>query len=381
MGAATPMKIVVALDKFKGTLSAAEACGIVAEVCRRHFPQAAVLSIPMADGGEGTAVALVAAWSGEWVSRLVFGPLPGQKVSARFANFPGRRIAVVEMAQASGLFRVPREARNPWVATTFGAGELVAAAAELADEIWLAVGGSATVDGGVGAAMALGWKFFDRRGVEVGLGAGALEKIVKIVRPAMGLRCAVRVLCDVTNPLLGELGAARVFGPQKGADGAMVVGLERGLAHLADRVEEEFGFDIRRVAGGGAAGGLAAGAVVFMGAELAAGVDVVSEAVGLREAMRGADVVITGEGCLDSTSLGGKVVSGVLRATRVAGARVAVFSGQSLLSVEEGRAAGIAEVVTLVGPGVSQEMAMERAGEVLRMRAEEWAKRVEAGRE
>ncbi len=368
------MKIVVAMDSFKGSLTAMRACDIVAEAIRSSFPDATVVTKPMADGGEGTAVTLMVAAGGEWVAVEVMGPLPEMRVNAGFVWLPATRTAVVEMATASGLPLLKPDQYNPLKTTTYGTGQLIKVAIDHgADQILLAIGGSATVDGGVGAAMALGWRFLTADGREIGLGGGALSEIREIFPPANGTsapcpvsrdpkderratsderrlarRPAVKVLCDVDNPLCGEHGAARVYGPQKGATPQMVEILDANLSHLAARVKDQLGENIEDLPGSGAAGGLAAGAVAFLDARLVSGVDEVIAQNGLREELSDADWVITGEGRFDTQSLRGKVVSGVSRAAREAGAKVAVIAGQVLLPPELYRRSGIEVALPLM---------------------------------
>ncbi len=362
------MKIVVAMDSFKGSLTARKACDIVAEAIRSSWPDATVVAKPMADGGEGTAVTLMAAAGGDWVPVEVMGPLPDMRVNAGYVWLPDTRTAVVEMATASGLPLLRPDQYNPLKTTTYGTGQLVKSAIERgADQILLAIGGSATVDGGVGAAMALGWRFLDADGRQIALGGGELAAIDQILPPTNGSGdpssvtgdpknesqatgrqspldrrpTEVKVLCDVDNPLCGQHGAARVYGPQKGATPEMVEILDANLAHLAARVKDQLGENIRDLPGSGAAGGLAAGAVAFLDARLVSGVDEVIAQNGLRQELSDADWVITGEGRFDTQSLRGKVVSGVARAAREAGAKVAVIAGQVLLPPELYRRAGI----------------------------------------
>src|ERR1017187_1683845 len=316
------MKIVVALDKFKGSLTAAHACEIVRHTLLSVRPGLRVVMKPMADGGEGTAEVFHSAFGGEWFQHEVTGPLPKTLVNARYLWLPQERLAVVEMAQASGLVLLKTEQRNPLRTHSHGTGELLCyAASQGAQRILLAVGGSATVDGGVGAARAGGWRFVGANGKQVELGGGELERIVKIEDPKLApelkeedfFNTSVEVLCDVDNPLCGEYGAAHVFGPQKGATPEMVDQLDAGLRHLAELVKTQLGKDIADVPGAGAAGGLAFGALAFMDAKLIPGVDAIAEAIGLDAALRGADWVITGEGRFGEKSLRGKVVSGVAR--------------------------------------------------------------------
>ncbi|MBU0676823.1 MAG: glycerate kinase [Verrucomicrobia bacterium] len=335
------MKIVLAMDSFKGTLHAHDACRIISEAIHAVLPSAEVILKPMADGGEGTADALMEARGGEWVAREVMGPLPSMKIKAGYAWFEKDRTALVEMASASGLPLLRADEYNPCLTTTFGTGELIRACLERAPRrILLAVGGSATVDGGVGAAMALGWKFLDGAGAEIPLGGEGLSKVAKVVPPTDLHLPEVDVLCDVDNPLLGEYGAAPIYGPQKGASPEMVECLSAGLEVVSRLVREQTGIEMD-IPGGGAAGGLSAGAVAFMGAKLIPGIDTVMEFSGLKDALSGADWVVTGEGKFDSQSLRGKVVSGVIRAAKQAGSRVCVIAGTIQLSDKAIKEAGI----------------------------------------
>jgi len=363
------MKIVVAIDSFKGSLTAVQACEVVARAIRSLMPQAQVVTKPMADGGEGTASVLMAAAGGQWISQTVMGPLPDMEVDAGFVWLADDRTAVVEMATAAGLQLLQPEQRNPLKTTTYGVGQLIKAAADHgARRILLAIGGSATADGGVGAAMALGWRFLAENGREIGLGGGELGRIGRIVPPVHGLAAAVEVLCDVDNPLCGEHGAARVYGPQKGATPEMVEMLDATLGHLANVVRDQLGRNITDLPGAGAAGGLAAGAIAFMNARLVSGVDTVMAQIRLQETVTGADWVLTGEGSFDEQSLRGKVVSGVLRVAKAAGAKVAVLAGQVRLPPEKYRAAGIETAVSCMEDGMDLEYATTH-GEMLLDRA------------
>lgn len=370
------MKIVVAPDSYKGSLDAADAAIAIAEGIRSACPTADVVCRPLADGGEGTAATLRSALGGEWVRARVTGPSPDLRRDAAFVHVPDARLAVVEMAAAAGLPLTPPERRNPERTTTYGVGELLRAAAALApSRILLTLGGSATVDGGIGMAAALGWRFLDERGEAVGHGGAALSRIARI-DGAHALRLPeVEALCDVRNPLVGPEGAARIFGPQKGADPAMVERLEAGLGRLADLIERDVGMRVHDLPGGGAAGGMGAAAVGFLGARLVPGIDAVIRAVSLDGALQGAEWAITGEGRFDATSLKGKVVSGVLSAARRAGARVAVFAGSVALSPSEWAAAGVADAVSLVGSRATAEDAIRNAAQYLRAAAVEWARR------
>lgn len=360
------MKIVVAMDSFKGTLAADRACGIVAEAIGAALSGAEIVVRPMADGGEGTATALMAASGGRWVAKTVMGPLPEMEVRAGFAWLRDDRTAVVEMASASGVQLLQREQLNPMKTTTFGTGQLIQAALDYgAGRILLGVGGSATVDGGVGAAMALGWRFLASDGTGIPFGAEGLGRIDRIVPPSHGVEVPVDVLCDVDNPLCGPQGAARVYGPQKGASPPMVDALEFGLSHLAALATNELGVHIGDLPGAGAAGGLAAGAVAFMEAGVVSGIETVMTHAGLHADVCDADWVITGEGCFDSQSMRGKVVSGVARVAKEGGAKVGVIAGQIELPVHLWPDAGIDAALACVEPGVDLRFALAHCAELL----------------
>ena len=372
-------------------------------------PHVEVVTKPMADGGEGTASVLMAAAGGQWISTRVMGPRAEMEVEAGFVWLPGNCTALVEMATASGLPLLRPEQRNPLKTTTYGTGQLIQAALDQgARHIFLAIGGSATVDGGVGAAMALGWRFLTKQGNEIGLGGGQLARIVKIVPPVRSVpvraslgeasvlarlegvvrgrttyeetpdgvttNVTVEVLCDVDNPLCGEHGAARVYGPQKGATAEMVEQLDAGLAHLARTVKEQLGRDIACLPGAGAAGGLAAGAVAFMNARLVPGIDAIMSQTRLAEAVADADWVVTGEGSFDEQSLRGKVVSGVTRVARAGGAMVVVCAGQVRLEPGRYRQAGIQAALACMEPGMELDYAIAHGAELLDCAARRFAR-------
>jgi len=368
------VKIVVALDSFKGSLTAVQACDIVAQTIRSSVLGTEVVTKPMADGGEGTASVLMAAAGGQWISRRVMGPLPEMEVEAGFVWVPDNRTALVEMATASGLPLLRPEQRNPLKTTTYGTGQLIRAALDHgANHILLAIGGSATVDGGVGAAMALGWRFLTKE-KEISLGGGQLRSVERVILPPHPLNATIEVLCDVDNPLCGEHGAARVYGPQKGATPEMVEQLDAGLARLARVVKEQLGRDIACLPGAGAAGGLAAGAVAFMNARLVPGIDAIMSQTRLTEAVVGADWVVTGEGSFDEQSLRGKVASGVTRVARAAGAKVAVCAGQVRLEPGTYRQAGIEAAVACMEPGMKLDYALAHSAELLDRAARRFAR-------
>ncbi len=380
------MKVVIATDSFKGTLTAYEACEIIAKAISESTPEAQLALKPMADGGEGTAQAMIKAANGLWVPQTVMGPLAQMQVEAGFAWFGDDRTALVEMASASGLELLSAEQMNPLNTTTYGTGQLIKAALKYgARKILLAVGGSATVDGGLGAAMTLGWKFLDHQDNPFPLGGAGLEKITKIVSAENLSLVPVEVLCDVDNPLCGEHGAAKVYGPQKGATPQMVEQLEKGLAHLADLVRKQLQRDIDNVSGAGAAGGLTAGAIAFMNAAVVSGIETVMARSNLRAELESADWVITGEGSFDRQSLYGKVVSGILTLVsakaRAAGGmatqshtRLAVLAGQVNISQQEYQKIGIATAISCREDNMSLDYALKNSRALLYSAAQRFAK-------
>lgn len=368
-------KIVIALDSFKGCLTAQAACQAVADGLLAGNPRTECRLKPMADGGEGTAAALLAARPGGiWIARRVAGPLRSREVEAGFAWFPDDQTAVVEMAAANGLPLLAEHERNPLRTSTLGTGQLLRAAVEQgARRILLAIGGSATNDGGIGAAAALGWRFLDSKGRDVEPVGESLAAIARILPPETQAPLPpVDVLCDVTNPLCGPTGAAAVYGPQKGATPAMVAQLDTGLASLAGIIARDLGRDLRDLPGAGAAGGLGAGAVAFLDAAIRPGIATVAEVSGLPEALRDADACITGEGRFDTQSLQGKVVSGVAAISAHAGVPVTVFAGQVQLDPRAFHSHGIREAHALQGPDLSVSEAIRRAPALLRGLAERW---------
>jgi glycerate kinase len=324
------MKIIIAPDSFKENLTAAEVARAIAEGVRDAAPAAATVEVPMADGGEGTVEALVSATRGTFVERDVTGPL-GETVRARFGLLGDGSTAVIEMAAASGLPLVVPAKRKALITTTRGTGELIAAALDAgARKILIGIGGSATTDGGAGAAQALGVKLLDSSGRDIGPGGGPLASLARIDVSGLDPRLArvsIEVACDVTNPLTGPTGAAHVYGPQKGATGEQVEVLDHNLAHLARVMKRDLGVDVEHRAGSGAAGGLGAGLVGFLGATLRPGVEMVIEAVDLKRRFAGADLVITGEGRMDRQSAFGKTPIGVARAAAELGIPVVAIVG------------------------------------------------------
>ena len=366
-------RFLVAPDSFKGSLEASEFCAIAEEVLEAEFPGCEVVTLPMADGGEGTAKALALGTGGRLVETTVTGPL-GEPVRARYALLGDGRTAVVEMAQASGLPQIPPERRDPLRATSWGTGELIAAALrEGARELILALGGSATNDGGMGALQALGLRFLDASGKPVPPTAEGLAAIERVEwqEAAQGL-ADIRFLIasDVTNPLLGERGATAVYGPQKGADPAMQEILERNLAHFARITAATLGRDPRQQPGAGAAGGMGYGFLAWLGAELRSGFEVVAETYRLprRLAEESWDLLITGEGQVDSQSVQGKLVGRLAELARAHGTPLLVLAGSVGDGLEALHGAGVTSVHGITDRPMALEEAMRRAPELLRRR-------------
>lgn len=324
------MRVVIAPDAFKECLSAKAVADALSNGWRRARAQDDLRCVPMADGGEGTVDALVAATGGQYIEHTVTGPL-GTPVTARYGVLVGGMIAVIEMAAASGLALVPPESRDAARATTRGAGELIAHVLDRGcRRIIVGIGGSATNDAGAGMAQALGIRLLDAEGRELPPGGLALRGLARIVtegrHPGLAA-CEVLVACDVENPLCGPNGASLFYGPQKGADLATARALDDALRHFADVVGEQLGVDVADVPGAGAAGGLGAGLFAFTGARLRPGVVLVAEACGLEAHIAGADLVITGEGRMDRQSVFGKTPIGVAHMARKHGVPVVAVAG------------------------------------------------------
>ncbi|TCP07779.1 glycerate kinase [Uruburuella suis] len=324
------MKIVIAPDSFKESLTALEVAEAIEAGLKKVLPDAEYVKVPMADGGEGTVQSLVDATEGRLISAEVCAPL-GNKVKAEFGLSGDGRTAIIEMAAASGLHLVPPEARNPLRTTSYGTGELILAAlAEGVEKIIVGIGGSATNDGGAGMLQALGALLLDAQHQPIGAGGGCLQDLAAIDLSGLDKRLAgveIVVACDVDNPMCGEKGASAVFGPQKGATPEMVQALDSGLQHFADIAARDLGLDIQSPAGAGAAGGMGGGVLLLPDARLQAGVQIVMEAVKLAEKVQDADLVITGEGRMDAQSVHGKTPIGVAHTAKAFGKPVIAIVG------------------------------------------------------
>ena len=341
-------KYVLIPDSFKGTLSSEDICRIASEEILRLEPEAEICAIPVADGGEGTVDAFLAAVGGTRAEVPCTGPC-GQEVMGFYGLLPDGT-AVVEMAAAAGL-PLAGACRDPEKTTTYGVGQLMAhALSRGAKRLVLGLGGSATNDGGCGAAAALGAEFLDAEGRAFVPTGGTLTQIAHI--RMKGLRetlagAEVTVMCDIDNPLCGPAGAAAVFGPQKGADAAMVARMDAGLHHLAETLEKDVGMEVLTLAGGGSAGGFGAGAAAFFGGQLRMGIDVVLDITDFDRKCRGASLVITGEGHLDSQSLRGKTVVGVARRARALGVPAAALVGGCETALDAVYAEGVSGVIPI----------------------------------
>jgi glycerate kinase len=362
------LKIVVAPNAFKESLSAPKVAQSMAEGIRRVLPDAIIEKIPVADGGDGTAEALVAATGGNMVVRTVTGPL-GQQVEASYGLLGDSRTAVIEMALASGLHLVPEKKRNPMKTTTYGTGELIAAALDQdVKKIIVGIGGSATVDGGAGMAQALGCDLLDARGIPIPWGGQGLSKLARVGvdhRHPTVVKTEVVVACDVDNPLTGPRGAPAIYGPQKGATPEMVRQLDESLDNYARILKRDLGVDVARMPGAGAAGGLGAGLMAFLGAQLRSGVDIVIEASRLEEKLRGASLVITGEGKLDRQTAFGKAPIGVARLSKKHGIPVVALAGSLAEGADELVDHGIDAVLSIVPGPVSLEESLKNASDFI----------------
>jgi len=353
------MKIVVAPDSFKGSLSAKEVADAVESGIRRYWPDIQIVKLPMADGGEGTLETILDCLGGSEKSVEVSGPL-GQPVKARFGILEEDRTALIEIAAASGLTLVAPAERNPLLTSTYGAGELIRAALdEGCRRFIIGIGGSATNDGGAGMAQALGVRLLDESSREIAKGGGALGNLARIDMGGLDprVRASVfRVASDVTNPLCGENGASRVFGPQKGATPEMVGILDVNLKRLAAVIKRDLGPDLENYPGAGAAGGLGAGLIAFCNAEISKGVELIVEITRLKQKMAGAALVITGEGQMDGQSSRGKTPYGVAMAAKGMGIPAAALVGSIGKGAEEMYQFGIRTIIPIVkGPQSLEE--------------------------
>ena len=359
-------KIVVATDSFKGSLSAPEACRIIAAQAEKVFPQAEIIQLPISDGGEGLVEVAFNALGGERVVVQTCDPL-GREIAAEYLKLADRS-ALIEMAGAGGLTLLNPREYDPLRTSTFGVGLMILDAIKSgANPIYIGLGGSATVDGGTGAATALGIHFFDEMGGKVtnGGGLGSIQSLDLRGLRELSYSGKIVFLTDVNNPLCGPSGAAEIFGPQKGATPGQVRQLDRWLRNLAEQIEQEIGMDLKDIPGMGAAGGFALPFVAFMGAEIRSGIDFVLDVLRFDEKLVGSDLVITGEGRTDAQSAMGKAISAVARRAHEAAVRVAVISGALGDGAEKMFALGVDDLVQATPVGQPLEDALAHAAENL----------------
>ncbi|SKA86002.1 glycerate kinase [Clostridium sp. USBA 49] len=371
------MKFVLAPDSFKESMSAKEAAEAMKKGIKKVIPDAECVLVPMADGGEGTVQSLVDATNGEIIETIVTGPL-GNKVKAMFGILGDRETAVIEMASASGIHLLKKEERNPLLTTTYGTGELIKAALDKnVKRILIGIGGSSTNDGGAGMIQALGAKLLDKEGNEIEFGGGALEKLYKIDLSGLDKRLEnviIEAACDVTNPLTGKEGASYVFGPQKGATPEMIEKLDKNLAHYAEIIRKDLGKDIENIPGAGAAGGLGAGLMAFLNAELKRGVELVIKYTNLEEKIKEANYVFTGEGSIDHQTIFGKTPYGVSMTAQKLGIPVIAFAGRIGDGIEVLYDKGINSIIGIMPGASSIEDALKQGSENLERAAENIAR-------
>lgn len=376
------MKIVIAPDSYKESLSALEVANAIEQGFREIWPDADYVKIPVADGGEGTVEAMVEATTGRIVEVDVTGPL-GEPVTAFYGLSGDERTAFIEMAAASGLEQVPVTLRDPLKTTSWGTGELIRHALDVGvDHIIIGLGGSATNDGGAGMVQALGAKLLDAQQNEIGKGGAALDALVRIDISHLDPRlaaCRIEVACDVTNPLTGKEGASAVFGPQKGATAETIDRLDTALAHYAQIIARDLKVDVLELAGGGAAGGMGAALYAFCGAQLRRGIEIVTDALQLDAYVADADLVITGEGRIDSQTIHGKVPVGVAKVAKRYNKPVIGIAGSLTADVGIVHEHGLDAVFSVIYTICTLDDALKNAAENVRMTARNVAATLKMG--
>lgn len=366
------MKIVIAPDSFKGSLTSPQVCAAIEKGIRKADGNADIVSIPMADGGEGTVDALMNVLGGSKIQVWVKDPL-FREIKAEYGILEDNT-AVIEMASASGLALLIPEERNPMNTTTYGTGELILDALNRGCRNFIiGIGGSATNDGGIGMVAALGAKFYDQEGNTIDLTGAGLLRLHSIDLSRLDKRiqeCQFKVFCDVENPLYGPQGATYVYARQKGADDAMIEKLDMGLRHLSEIIEKDLGKQVAFIPGAGAAGGLGAGLLAFLNAKLEKGIDMMMETVNFHEQIKDADLIITGEGRMDKQTGYGKTVYGVIKAAKLQGIPVIGICGSIGDGVEELYSEGLTAVFSIINRPMSLQEAMEETYELLTSTAE-----------
>ncbi|HAT7569654.1 glycerate kinase [Citrobacter sp. wls714] len=376
------MKIVIAPDSYKESLSALEVATAIELGFREIWPEAEYVKIPVADGGEGTVEAMVAAMQGHLVHVDVTGPL-GNTIQAFYGLSGDERSAFIEMAAASGLEQVPANLRDPLKTTSWGTGELIRHALDAGVEhIIIGIGGSATNDGGAGMVQALGARLLDAQDEDIAHGAMGLESLARIDISQLDPRlagCRIEVACDVTNPLTGKEGASVVFGPQKGATAEMIPRLDRALTHYAQLIARDLDVNVLELAGGGAAGGMGAALYAFCGAQLRRGIEIVTDALRLDACVADADLVVTGEGRIDSQTIHGKVPVGVAKIAKRYNKPVIGIAGSLTADVGVVHEHGLDAVFSVIYTICSLDEALKNASENVRMTARNVAATLKAG--
>ena len=378
------MKIVIAPDSYKESLSALEVATAIELGFREIWPEAEYVKIPVADGGEGTVEAMVAAMQGHLVHVDVTGPL-GNTIQAFYGLSGDERSAFIEMAAASGLEQVPANLRDPLKTTSWGTGELIRHALDAGVEhIIIGIGGSATNDGGAGMVQALGARLLDAQDEDIAHGAMGLEALARIDISQLDPRlagCRIEVACDVTNPLTGKEGASVVFGPQKGATAEMIPRLDRALTHYAQLIARDLDVNVLELAGGGAAGGMGAALYAFCGAQLRRGIEIVTDALRLDACVADADLVVTGEGRIDSQTIHGKVPVGVAKIAKRYNKPVIGIAGSLTADVGVVHEHGLDAVFSVIYTICSLDEALKNASENVRMTARNVAATLKAGQQ
>jgi glycerate kinase len=376
------MKIVVAPDSFKGSLTAIEVSVAIEQGIREVFPEAEVIKIPMADGGEGTVQCLVNATGGKILEEKVIGPL-GDEVLAFYGILGDRKTAIVEMAAASGLILIPESKRNPLVTTTYGTGQLIKAALDQGcRKMIIGIGGSATNDEGAGMVQALGVKLLDQEGKEVGFGGGELKKIVKIDISCMDNRLSdtkVLVASDVNNPLCGPQGASKIYGPQKGATPEVIEELDKSLSYFAELIKRDLNKEVKDIPGAGAAGGLGAGLMAFLNAELRPGIEIIIEIVKIEQIIRESDLLITGEGRIDAQSVFGKVPFGLGKMAKKYNVPVIAIVGEIGEGFSQIYEYGINSIMSIISKAISIDEAMQMSKSLLKDATERMMRIIKIG--
>lgn len=360
------MRLLFASDSFKGSISSEKSAQLLTQAAYEVFGDVECISVPIADGGEGSVSAVIQSTGGSLICADVHDPL-GEKIKATYGQISTKR-AIIEMASASGLTLVPQEERNPLYTTTFGTGEMILDALERGfEEIYIAIGGSATNDGGIGCLKALGVKFFDGAGSELDGCGKDLANIAYIDVSGLDKRVAktkFTVMCDVTNPLCGPDGATFTFARQKGASEDVLIQLENGMQNYRERIVAKFGIDPNCIVGSGAAGGLGCALFVFLNAKLRSGIDSILEISNFDQKLQGVDFVVTGEGCTDWQSSHGKVLQGIGECCQKYGIPAVAIVGGMGKGAEEIYNHGITSIITTVNAPMSLKEALERAEEL-----------------